>query len=182
MYGLVNKAIKDLIVENFTTQAWDEVCVKANVANTDFVSMQTYPDAVTYSLVGAASEVLKIPADSILYEFGKYWILYTAKEGYGELMNLFGNDLKTCLTNLNSMHARMGMSMPELTAPRFVVTEQSKDTFLVEYHSKRPSLCPMVKGLLEGLVEKFNENAKVDYTENSDGNANKVFKIQLLRS
>lgn len=182
MYGLVNKAIKDLIVENFTIQAWDAVCEKANVANTDFVSMQTYPDSVTYSLVSAASDVLKMPPDAILYEFGKYWILYTAKEGYGDLMNLFGTDLKTCLINLNSMHARMGMSMPELTAPRFVVTEKSKDVFFVEYHSKRPGLCPMVKGLLEGLVEKFNENAKVDYTENSDGKANKIFKIQLLES
>ena len=63
MYGLINKAVRDLVLTRFGEAKWDEICRKAEVTEADFVSMEKYPDETTYRLVGAASEVLNTPAD-----------------------------------------------------------------------------------------------------------------------
>lgn len=180
MYGMVNQAIKDLVLNKFGEEAWREICDKAHLPTEDFVFMQYYPDKVTYDLVGAASAHLGLSGEVILREFGKHWVLYTAKEGYGALMDLFGNDYKSCLKNLNNLHARMGMTMPHLTPPRFVFAEQDGNTYIVSYYSKRPGLCPMVVGLLEGLAAKYNVKASIELLESQEGQEEKKFKITLL--
>ena len=78
MYGLVNKAVVDLVVSKFGQDTWDAIKKKAEVDIDVFVSMEGYPDDITYRLVGAASEILKIPPEAVLEAFGEYWVLYTA--------------------------------------------------------------------------------------------------------
>ena len=180
MYGLVNQAIKDLVLAKFGEKSWDQICTKVGLPPTDFVSMQYYPDAITYGLVGAASSQLGIPAETILSEFGKHWVQYTAKEGYGPLMDLFGADFKSCLQNLNNLHGRMGMTMPDLAPPRFSFTEISADTYHLEYQSKRDGLVPMVTGLLQGLASKYQVKAEISFLADTENTGKKIFQIKVL--
>lgn len=180
MYGMVNQAIKDLVQNKFGNEAWVNICQRANIPQEDFVFMQYYPDKLTYDLVGAASAQLGVSPEVILREFGKYWVLYTAKEGYGAMMDLFGGNFKTCLKNLNNLHARMGMTMPHLTPPRFVFKEESESHYVVSYYSKREGLCPMVIGLLEGLAAKYEVNATIELLADGGGDGEKKFKITLV--
>lgn len=183
MYGMVNQAIKDLVVSRFGEEPWTRICASAHIPQEDFIFMQYYPDQITYQLVGAASQELKLPAEVILKEFGKHWVLYTAKEGYGALMDLFGASYQHCLQNLNSLHARMGMTMPQLSPPRFEFSALDEKTYTVTYHSKRSGLCPMVIGLLEGLAEKYKVRAHIELLEvppHSTEGSPKTFKISIL--
>lgn len=177
MYGLVNIAVRDLVRTVAGDDAWQAIAAKAQCNDVIFEAMSTYPDEVTYRLVGAASEVLKMPADDVLRAFGRYWILFTANEGYGDLMNMFGSDMQTCLRNLNNMHGRMGAMMPALVPPRFVLVQSSADEFRLEYHSTRKGLAPMVQGLLEGLAEKFGESMDVRMEDAGAGPATRVFVV-----
>lgn len=180
MYGMVNQAVKDLVVSKFGNEAWNKICLKMDMSNEDFVFMQYYPDKVTYDLVRAASEQLGASADVILTEFGKHWVMYTAQEGYGPMMDLFGQDFKTCLQNLNNLHARMGMSLPHLSPPRFVFIEESNDTFLLEYYSSRGGLGSMVQGLIEGLALKYKVEVQISSEEVHTGECKAKFKIKIL--
>lgn len=180
MYGLVNQAIKDLVTKQFGEEPWKKICDETKISTDDFVSLQYYPDPLTYQLVGSASKVLNLPANAILYEFGKYWVLYTAREGYGSLMDLFGHDYKSCLENLNNLHARMGMTMPNLSPPRFQFTEVSPTQYVLEYFSKRAGLCPMVEGLLMGLAEKHNKKVKIQLDAEATTSGRNIFNIQIL--
>ncbi|NEP08853.1 MAG: hypothetical protein F6K14_01050 [Symploca sp. SIO2C1] len=36
--------------------------------------------------------------------FGEYWVQYTAKEGYGEIMDMGGNDLPGFMENFDNVH------------------------------------------------------------------------------
>lgn len=180
MYGMVNQAIKDLVVTQFGQDRWLKISEKANVPAEDFVFMHYYPDKITYDLVGAASQELSLPAEVILKEFGKYWVLYTAKEGYGALMDLFGADFKGCLKNLNNLHARMGMTMPNLTPPRFVFVEKQPDLYVISYFSKRPGLCPMVVGLLEGLAAKYSVKIEINLLKRPEGATSQDIEIRLV--
>lgn len=178
MYGLVNLAVRDLVVSRYSEDVWNSICDEAKSPTRDFVSMQYYADAVTYALVAAASKQLRLPAETILREFGKHWILYTAKMGYGPLMDLFGVDFKTCLMNLNNLHARMGLTLPELSPPRFQFDEIDLGTYQIEYHSSRQGLSPMMQGLLEGLATRYGVHAAVELLP--DRGDFKTFQIKIL--
>ena len=72
-----------------------------------FVGMQAYDDDITYRLVGASAEVLGIDAEEVLRAFGRSWVEYTAKEGYGDLVRLVGNNTAEVLKNVDVLHSRV---------------------------------------------------------------------------
>src|SRR3954464_6808032 len=123
MYGLINKAIKDLVLSRFGEAKWDEICRKAAVGEADFVSMEKYPDETTYRLVGAASEVLNTPAADVLELFGEYWTVYSAEAGFGHLLEVAGNNLVDFLRNLDNMHTHIVLPFPKLDPPPFPVID-----------------------------------------------------------
>jgi len=161
MHGLVNQAIRDLAVKVGGEQLWLDIKSRAAVDVEVFVSMQAYPDEVTYSLVEAASVVLGISAADMLHAFGKHWILYTAHQGYGAIFDMMGRTLPDFLGNLDSMHARLSLSMPGLRPPSFVCEHVSDSLMRLEYWTHRPGLAPMVLGLLDGLAEMYEVSITV---------------------
>lgn len=177
MYGLVNKAIEDLITINFSEATWQEVKEKAKVKQDMFVSMDAYDDAITYNLVGAASEVLHLSPENVLIEFGKFWITYTGQKGYGDLMNMGGDNLVDFLKNLNTMHARLGMSYEKLLPPSFICEEIDEQTLRLKYYSKRKGLAPMVIGLLQGLGERFDKQLDIKHILGQEENGFDEFMI-----
>ncbi|MEY4572823.1 MAG: hypothetical protein RLZ10_2080 [Bacteroidota bacterium] len=161
MYGLVNKAIKDLVVNNYGEETWKEIASRANFQETEFVGLQSYPDTLTYDLVKHASEVLKADPHDILEAFGEYWITYTASEGYGELMDLSGNTFSEFLSNLDMLHSRMSNMMPHLAPPQFTTRNEKENSLELEYRSERQGLSPMLFGLIRGLGKRFNLNCTI---------------------
>jgi hypothetical protein len=168
MYGLVNKAIKDLVTQRFGEDKWLEICKLSDFNQGEFIAMNTYPDALTYTLVKNASQVLKADADVILEAFGEYWILYTADEGYNELMNITGNTFVEFLENLDMLHYRMNNIMPQLAAPQFTVRNKMENSVELEYRSHREGLTPMLFGLLKGLGKRFELEVTVELIQKKD--------------
>lgn len=102
MYGLVNKAVHDLVVANFGEDTWRAIVARAGLDIDTFVSMQSYDDAITYQLVAAASEQLGLTPAQVLHTFGVYWTKYTAVEGYGDLITSSGRDVVSFLENVTT--------------------------------------------------------------------------------
>ena len=180
MYGMVNKAIEGLITEQFGEDVWEKVVDTSGVEEDTFISLDPYPDDVTYKLVGAASEVLKAPAEDLLRAFGTYWTKYVGTQGYGELMAIDDKSLGEFLTGLNEMHTRVAMTFPDLTPPSFSIDTTEDSTFDVHYRSTREGLAPMVLGLLEGILElKSVEGSTTWTTKKGDDSDHDVFRIQV---
>lgn len=163
MYGLVNKAIEGLICNRFGEETWEAVKRRAGIDEEGFVSLDSYPDNMTYALVGAASEVLGTPADKLLEVFGEHWVTYTAREGYGGLLDAAGGDLRTFLMSLNQLHARVRLVAPELRPPSFQCTDVTDTSLVLHYRSTRDGLAPMVLGLLKGLSARFQTPVEVTH-------------------
>ena len=161
MYGLVNQAIEDLLRTNHGDETWERVKRKAGVEPDAFVSMQAYPDAVTYALVSAASEVLGQPADALLEAFGMHWTLFTAQKGYGELFRMGGSSFREFMLNLHALHTRVALSFPNLQPPSFWCTDVTGSSLRLHYQSTRPGLGPMVIGLVRGLGVMFRSQVAV---------------------
>lgn len=178
MYGMVNKAIEDLVVTNFGSEQWEAIKSKAGVDVDVFLSNESYPDKMTYDLVGAASEVLGIAASGILIAFGEHWVLNTARQGYGSMLEANGRTLPEFLINLPSFHTRVAMIFPDLQPPRFNCTDVLENSLVLHYYSHRPGLTDFVVGLLQGLGKMFNTPTEIQITERkSDGADHDVFLV-----
>lgn len=161
MYGLVNKAIEGLIIQTAGAAAWETIKRQAGVETDYFVSMTPYPDEITYKLVAAASEVLNLPAATLLEQFGEYWTQFTAQQGYGNLLTLAGSNFKEILLNLDHLHAQVGVSFPQLRPPTFRCTEINDASLILHYYSERAGLAPMVVGLVRGLGKLTDTTVEV---------------------
>ncbi len=178
MYGLVNKAIEELVVTNFGEDKWEQIKQKAGVEVDVFVSNEAYPDSVTYDLVGAASEVLGAPARDILIAFGEHWVLKTAATSYGAMMRAGGASLKEFLVNLPNFHTRVQMIYPKLQPPRFECSDIGENSLHLHYFTHRPGLTDFVIGLVQGLGKLYSTptTAKVLSTK-AGGADHDVFEV-----
>lgn len=167
MYGLVNTALQDLVSSRFGEDTWESIKRAAGVDIDVFVSMEAYPDDVTYKLVGAASERLGLSIEEVLKAFGEYWVSYTAKEGYGAILTLAGDTLPAFLQNLDNLHTRVGLMFPRLKPPSFWCTDIREDSLRLHYRSgldSREGLGPFVIGLLNGLAIRFELEIEINQT------------------
>lgn len=177
MYGLVNKAVEQMVCSHFSAETWDTIKQHAGVDITTFVSLRPYPDDMTYQLVDSAHHTLGLSHADILRAFGRYWVLYTAAEGYGELLNVTGRTFEEFMENLPNLHTRVSLSYPELVPPNFD-TEPFDGGVLVHYHSERQGLTPMVVGLLEGLAERFQIAIAIELIASREaGDDHDIFRI-----
>jgi hypothetical protein len=179
MYGLVNKAIKDLVEQKFGTATWRRIAAAAGFRNDEFLSMEPYDDDLTYRLVQAGCEELKLQPKDLLDAFGEFWIRYTAAEGYGELLELFGRSFEEFVGNLDAMHSRIALSMPHLKPPSFEFERRADGDHRLHYRSFRPGLAPMVVGILRGLAERFDSEVEVAHLAEASEPGHDVFSIRV---
>ena len=179
MYGLVNRAIEDLVVTAHGADAWSKVLGQVDISVDRFESMEPYDDSITYALVGAASAVVETPAHDLLEAFGRHWILYTGAEGWGQILDAQGSSVVEVIGNLNAMHARVRATMPSMVVPEFRVVESDGDVVCFEYHSHRDGLAPMVLGLMRGLAERFGESWEVAQISDRAQDGFDTFELRL---
>ena len=90
MYGLVNKAIQDMVIKGHGEEAWKGIRMEAGLDDERIVSLKNYPDSLTFKLVGAACHQLGAEANDIwkLLENIGYFIL--RKRDMQICLNLLG--------------------------------------------------------------------------------------------
>lgn len=181
MYGLVNRALEELIRREHGDAQWERIKAQAGVDVEVFIRMDAYPDDITYRLVGAASAVLGVDSAQLLHDFGLHWTLYTGREGYGALLDDAGSTLHQMLANLDDLHVRVGLMYPNLRPPSFRCTDVTTTSLVLHYHSSRAGLAPMVVGLVEGLGKRFGQSLRISPILRRDsGDDHDSFLVEIL--
>jgi len=161
MYGMVNQGVQSFITKNFGQADWLDICDRAGVSDTQFEGMLTYPDEVTYKLVGAICEKYDMSAEDALENFGAYWIDFSRTTSVGKLIRFGGQELADLLDSLNDMHSRIKRSMPHLQPPHFELEEHEDGTYHLHYSSDREGLEHMVIGLVKGLAKESSVEIEI---------------------
>lgn len=180
MYGLINNSLKDMVLDRFGEEKWQEVLETADVPADSFLAMRSYDDAITYSLAGAAADVLGASVDDCLEMFGEYWVLETATKSYGVLLDAAGSDMLEFLGNMNALHDRITSTFVSYVPPEFYV-EKNNDSVQIHYISSRKGLTPFVVGILKGLATRFEhtltilEQSEIDVEEGT----HTIFDVEL---
>lgn len=178
MYGIVNKAIEELIKINYGHETWEAIKENSRIDIDFFISNEPYPDEVTYQLATAAAQELNITVEEVLIAFGEFWVLHTGKEKYGSLMEAGGNNLKEFLINLPNFHNRIMLIYPNLTPPEFRVSHLTDNSIHVHYFSQRQGLKEFVRGLLQGLCKLYQTAVAVELLQcRDDGADHEIFKV-----
>ena len=170
MYGMVNRAIEEYVRAKAGDEGWLEVARSAGLSSETFVSMEPYPDKVSFDLVGATCQKLGLPASVVLEDLGVYWIEFAQQQGYANLLRLAGDNLPDILRNLDNLHARVRLNFTELQMPTFWCTDDDGSKMTVHYRSIRAGLSYFVIGLFHGLAKMLAVSISVEQTKSkSDG-------------
>ncbi len=161
MYGMVNRALEELITGDFGAHTWEAVKAAAGVEVDIFISGDGYPDEITYALVGAATQLLDITSSDLLRRFGVHWVTNTARAHYADLLAAGGSSLPEFLANLPGFHQRIGLLFPHLDPPEFRCTDVSEHSLRLHYFSHRSGLTSFVEGLVLGLGKYFDTPVSV---------------------
>jgi Haem-NO-binding len=177
MYGIVNKAIQDLVTEKFGQEKWEIILTKSGIEEDFFISNEPYDDDITFKLAVAVSEEMNLTVSQVLVAFGEWWVVKTTKEKYGGLMESGGKNLKEFLLNLPLFHNRVMLIYPRLTPPEFKVSNISENSINLHYFSKRERLQEFVRGLIQGLGIMFNTPVAIELLQTRDlGHTHEIFK------
>jgi hypothetical protein len=162
MFGWINDCTECLVLTKFGTETWHQIKEKAGcqVEDGGFLRYKCYPDSDTVTLVVAASEVLGMSVDDVLYAFGDYFIVYVQENGYSNVLECLGSNLRDWLANLNFLHDHLQGAYPKgFVAPIFWSEDdydeegRANNAILVHYHSRRGSLLvPLVVGCIKKIA------------------------------
>lgn len=179
MYGIVNKAIEELVIANFGEEKWEAVKVRSGIDIDFFISSEPYDDDITYKLAQAVSEEMNMTLSAVLIAFGEWWVVKTTKEKYGGLMEAGGDDLREFLINLPLFHNRVMLIYPKLTPPEFKVSDITENSINLHYLSKREGLQDFVRGLIQGLGIMYNTSVTINLIQTRDeGSSHEIFNIK----
>ncbi len=178
MYGIVNKAIEDLVIANFGEQKWEAIKERSNIDIDFFISSEPYDDDVTFKLAVAVSEEMNMSVGDVLVAFGEWWVIKTTSEKYAGLMQSGGNNLKEFLLNLPNFHNRVMLIYPKLTPPEFKISDITENSIHLHYFSKRQGLQEFVRGLIQGLGKMYETPTTIDLIQSrNDGSNHEIFKV-----
>ncbi len=161
MYGMVNKVIRQILVEDYGDSLWQKILLQDSTFADKIYDLEQFEDASTYNIIRYASELLEVSAEKLLIHLGERWIEVTSDGDYQEYYQLGGRDFFTFLTNLDRMHECLGKTFTQLSPPSFELQRQSAKQAHLIYRSQRQGLEPFVLGLLQGLSKYFNQPAEI---------------------
>lgn len=164
MYGMIHKAARELAIQEFGQDSWDSILQACELDDRHFISGQHYDDATTMKLIGEMVRQTGMPAEDLLTAFGHHWIKFVGVSVYQSVIEMTGDNLVTFIENLNRMHDSIKATMPKAVLPSFLVSENSAAHIKIIYKSPRKGFESFVKGLLEGLIDKFGERGEVSFS------------------
>lgn len=181
MYGMMNEGIRCLVSEKFGEDTWEQVLEVSGVDVESFERLNAYPDEVTYNLVKTICGITSLGEEDVLREFGRYWIDFAGKSGFGSLMRMAGHDFVSRLRGLDAMHERIALTMPHLKPPSFEVAQFGENVYQLSYYSERVGFAPMVLGQLYGMAAMSGETIRARHvTPKRDVSEPDIFEIELL--
>ena len=162
---MIHLALREMVSESHGATAWNDVKKAAGIGPAHMISANVYPDDVTNALVVAAAERTDCTPAALLEDLGYFWIRFTERGAYAQIMRFTGQTLAEFVGNLDRMHHAIQTSMPDARMPSFRLLEHGAGFLTVDYVSSRQGLAPLVIGLFRGLLERFGLTGTVTGSE-----------------
>lgn len=160
MKGVIVLCLKEMVIERFGKNKWEEALVKAGIdKEPPILATSDFDDKVAMAVLNSLCEVLGISLPKLADAFGDYWINVYSQRMY---KNYYARakTAKDFLLKMDDVHVAITRSMPNATPPRFGYEWENDKTLIMTYKSKR-GLIDFMVGLIKGVGKFYKEDLKV---------------------
>lgn len=163
MHGLIFVTWENYLTERFGKalltsyrQTMGETPARAPLAS------QVYDDATLLAGVGAVCQLTSLPAETLLREYGRYFMLNALTSHLCAYLLTQVHSGRDLLLTMRQAHQQMGRTPEGLTPPLFGYEALPGDPqgVVLIYESPR-QVCAVVKGAIEGAAERYGEQAQI---------------------
>jgi len=165
MYGVIFDFLRNYVIERHGgVETWREL-LKASGQSPHKIYFPTgeYPDAEIVALAKSASEALNLPLTDVLEDFGSF-VGPSLLSFYH--MYVSNPEWKTFAVIENAsghIHDVIHKHNPSRKPPLLKARRLSDDEMSITYRSAR-KMCPVVRGIVRGMGDKFGESFKIEET------------------
>src|SRR5947209_4878515 len=163
MQGLIfvtwEKYLSDRFGSSFLNAYRDAI---GETAATSPLASRVYDDAILLAGVGAASQLAHFPADTLLREYGRYFLINGLTSHLCAYLLTQAHSGRELLLIMRKAHTQMRRTPDGLTPPVFGFEALSTYTngLTLIYDSHR-QLCPILFGAIEGAAERYGEKVQI---------------------
>ena len=130
--------------------------------STSPLASRVYSDETLLAGVGKASEITGVAADTLLQEFGHYFIINGLTRHLCSYILTQVHDARELLLAMHDSHEQMSRIPDGLTPPLFKYTALARDSggLVLIYDSPR-KLCSVLRGAIEGAAERYGDRVHI---------------------
>ena len=181
MYGVIFHFLENYVIERHGgKQTWQALLEANGYRYKIYFPVKDYPDEEILGLVDAASKALGVPIPDVLEDFGSYvgpalldfYHMHIKDQGMKtfDVIEIAGNQIHDVIHKHN----------PKRKPPHLKAHRESPDLLVIHYQSRR-KLCPVVRGIVRGLGEKYGERFSIEETQCMYHGADEcVMRVQRL--
>jgi len=175
MKGIVFNLLEEVVTRDHGADAWDALLESAGVEGA-YTCLGSYSDDEMSKLVGAASQMLKVPPADVLRWFGQESMSVLAVR-YPVFFSSQKSTRPFLLTLNDIIHPEVRKLYPGADVPVFDFDNSSDDMLIMGYRSER-KLCALAQGFIEGAASYYKEAVRFEQTKCMlHGNDKCVFQI-----
>jgi predicted hydrocarbon binding protein len=126
--------------------------------------VQDYADEEILALVQTASNALNVPIPAVLEDFGAYVGPQLLEFYHMYIKDKQPNTFTIIESAGSSIHDVIHKHNPNRKPPKLSAKRLKPNVLMVNYQSER-KLCPVVRGIIRGLGEKFGERFDIHETQ-----------------
>lgn len=163
MHGLIFVTWEKYLAERFGTRLLTTYrsSLGETAASTPLVD-RVYDDATLLAGVSVASKLTNIDADTLLREYGRYFIVNGLTSHLCAYILRQVNSGRDLLLKMRSAHAQISRTAEMVTPPifKYEVFSSNADALVLVYDSPR-RLCSVLHGAIMGAAERYGEQVAI---------------------
>jgi len=163
MHGLIFVTWEKYLAERFGSALLNNYrSTIGETAATSPLASRVYDDATLLAGVGAAAQLTRMPADTLLWEYGRYFMMNGLTSHLCAYLLAQVHSGRDLLLTMRDAHAQMRRTPDGLTPPLFSYEAISSDPheLALIYDSPR-RLCSVLWGAIEGAADRYGEKVQV---------------------
>lgn len=161
MKGLVFREFLGMVEDEYGYETVDTIIEKSKVPSKGvYTSVGTYKVEEMFALVNELSCAKDIPADKLLFVFGKY-IFGVFKKLYPQFFKNKNSSFDVLADVEDIIHVNVLKLYPEAELPSFEVKQYNSKEMSMVYRSQR-KMGDFAEGLITGCLEYFKEEAIIE--------------------
>jgi len=178
MHGLINRAVQCFVLDTYGPPRWQAVTQRIGLGPEGFETMLDYDDAVTNSLLQAASEALDRTEAVMLEDMGTYLVSHETTRAVRRLLRFSGETFADVLYALEDLPSRAPLALPELVLPDLELREEAGGRFRLFVIATEPGWAYVMLGLLRAMADDYG--ALVVIEMGTASSSIMVIEIRLL--